>query len=100
MVIFMLTVGKRFLDSAGYPRHWWLENGQEAVMPLYLLHQPVIIPIAFHVVQWQTGILVKRLIIVPSSFAVTSNDQRPELCHNQVSHSHSAGLYGHPSASL
>ena len=40
MVIFMLTVGLRFLDSAGHPGAKWLEEGQEAVLPFYLLYQP------------------------------------------------------------
>ena len=31
----------------------------------------MIIPVAFYVVQWQTSILVKPWIIVPSSLAVT-----------------------------
>ena len=37
MVIFILYAGMRFLDF----RNKWLAYGQEAVMPFYLLHQPV-----------------------------------------------------------
>ena len=73
--IFMLYVGMRWLDF----RNHWLEYGQEAAMPFYLFHQPVIIIIAFYVVQWDTsamfgtgiGLLVKLLIVVSSSFAIT-----------------------------
>jgi glucan biosynthesis protein C len=73
--LFVLHIGMRFLDF----RNQWLEYGQEAAMPFYLFHQPVIIVIAFFVVQWDTstvlgvgaGILVKLLIVVLSSFVVT-----------------------------
>ena len=48
-------------------------------MPFFLFHQPVIIVIAYYVVQWDTsaklgagaGILLKLLIVVLSSFVVT-----------------------------
>jgi hypothetical protein len=36
-----------------------------------VLHQPVIVLIAFFVVQWNAGILVKLPVIVLSSFLVT-----------------------------
>ena len=41
------------------------------MMPFYLLHQPVIIVLAFFVVQWQTGITLKLLVVVIGSFLVT-----------------------------
>ena len=37
----------------------WLVYGNETIMPFYLLHQPVIIVIAYFVVQWEAGIPVK-----------------------------------------
>jgi hypothetical protein len=40
-------------------------------MPLYLFHQPVIVVIAFFVVQWDKGIPVKLLVIVLGSLLVT-----------------------------
>jgi hypothetical protein len=72
---FMLYVGMRFLNL----RNQWLEYGQEAILPFYLFHQPVIVAIAFYVVGWdiaaQSGagvdILVKLPIVVFGSFAVT-----------------------------
>ena len=51
----MLYVGMRFLDFSSR----WTRYGQQAVVPFYLLHQPVIVAIAFYVVQWQTGVTVK-----------------------------------------
>jgi hypothetical protein len=57
----------RFLDM----RNKLLEYGQEAMMSIYLFHHLVIIIIAFYVVQWDTGILLKMLVVIPSSFVVT-----------------------------
>jgi glucan biosynthesis protein C len=64
---FLLFIGMRYLDFSNK----WLEYGQEAVLPFFLLHQPVIIAIAFYVVQWDAGIPVKLLTVVIGSFAVT-----------------------------
>jgi len=49
----------------------WLEYGNEIIMPFYLLHQPVIIVIAFFVVQLETGVPVKLLVILIGSFLIT-----------------------------
>jgi peptidoglycan/LPS O-acetylase OafA/YrhL len=64
---FMLFVGMRYLDFSNK----WLQYGQEAVLPFFLLHQPVIMAIAFYVVQWDTGIPLKLLTVVIGSFVVT-----------------------------
>lgn len=63
----MLYVGMRFLDFSNK----WTRYGQEAILPFYLLHQPVIWVIAFYVVQWEAGVTVKMLIVMLASFAVT-----------------------------
>jgi peptidoglycan/LPS O-acetylase OafA/YrhL len=49
----------------------WLEYGNRTVMPFYLLHQPVIIVIAYFVVQWDLGVTVKLLVILVGSLLVT-----------------------------
>jgi len=49
----------------------WLVYGNETIMPFYLLHQPVIILIAYFVVQWEAGIPVKLLVIVIGSLLIT-----------------------------
>ena len=48
----------------------WLRYGQEAVLPFFVAHQPLIIVIAFYVVQWNVGIPIKMLAVVLSSFVV------------------------------
>jgi hypothetical protein len=65
--IFMLFVGMRFLDF----RNKWLEYGQEAVVPFFVLHQPAIVAVAFYVVQWQAGVTVKLLTVVLGSLAIS-----------------------------
>jgi glucan biosynthesis protein C len=65
--LFMLFVGMRFLDFSNK----WLQYGQEAVMPFYVLHYPVLLIIAFYVVQWQASVTVKMLAVSLGSFVVT-----------------------------
>jgi glucan biosynthesis protein C len=65
--LFMLFVGMRFLDFS----NGWLQYGQEAVVSFYVLHYPVLLVIAFYVVQWQTGVTVKMLAVSLGSFVVT-----------------------------
>jgi glucan biosynthesis protein C len=64
---FMLYVGMRYLDFTNRV----LQYGQQAVLPFFLLHQPVIIAIAFYVVQWDQGIPVKLAVVLLGSFAAT-----------------------------
>jgi peptidoglycan/LPS O-acetylase OafA/YrhL len=65
LVIFY--VGMRFLDSTSK----WLQFGREASYPFFFLHQPVILFIAFYVVQWDVTLLIKVLVVVIGSFALT-----------------------------
>jgi hypothetical protein len=65
--IFVLYIGMRYLDFTSK----WLRYGQETIVPFFVLHQPVIITIAFYVVQWDAGITAKLLIVVLGSFVVS-----------------------------
>lgn len=42
----------------------------EIAYPFYIVHQTVIVVIAFYVVQWQAGIMPKYLAISTASLAV------------------------------
>jgi peptidoglycan/LPS O-acetylase OafA/YrhL len=42
-----------------------------AVLPLYILHQPIVVAVAYHVVRWDASIPVKYLAIVAASLALT-----------------------------
>ena len=65
--VFFFFVGMRFLNFSNR----WLQYGQEAVLPFFMLHQPVIMIIAFFVVLWDAGILVKLPVVLLGSFAAT-----------------------------
>ena len=65
--LFVLYIGMRFLDFSNN----WLRYAQQASYPFYLFHQPVIIVIAFYVVQWDVGVPIKLPVVVLSSFVVT-----------------------------
>jgi peptidoglycan/LPS O-acetylase OafA/YrhL len=71
----VLYLGTRYLNFSNK----WLVYGNEIITAFYLLHQPVMIVIAYFVVQWDTstllgvgaGILVKLLVVVIGSFTIT-----------------------------
>lgn len=65
--VFMLFIGMRFLNRAGAA----LAYGQETLLPFFVVHQPVIIVIAYYVVQWNAGLLPKMLVVMLGSFVVT-----------------------------
>jgi peptidoglycan/LPS O-acetylase OafA/YrhL len=45
--------------------------GNEAVLPFYVLHEPVIVAVAWVVVRWPAPLLVKYLLVVAASFVLT-----------------------------
>jgi glucan biosynthesis protein C len=65
MVIF--SVGMRFLNFSNDQ----LQYGREASYPFFIVHQPVIIIIAFYAVQWDANLTVKLLAVVIGSFTVS-----------------------------
>jgi surface polysaccharide O-acyltransferase-like enzyme len=66
-IIVMWFIGMRFLDISNR----WLRYGQDAIVPFYVFHQPVIVAISFYVVQWQVGVAFKMLVIFFGSLAIT-----------------------------
>lgn len=60
-------IGIRFLDFTNKS----LVYNRQASYPFFFFHQPVIIFIAFYVVQWDLGVPIKLLIVVIGAFAVT-----------------------------
>ncbi|KPK17741.1 MAG: hypothetical protein AMK69_25570 [Nitrospira bacterium SG8_3] len=65
--LFMLFIGMRYLDFTNK----LLQYGQDTIMPFFLFHQPVIIIIAFYVVQWEVGVTLKLITVVLSSFVIS-----------------------------
>jgi peptidoglycan/LPS O-acetylase OafA/YrhL len=47
-----------------------LQRANEAVLPFYILHQPVLLCVGFFVVRWAIPGLLKWLIIMPTSFII------------------------------
>jgi hypothetical protein len=65
--IVVLSVGMRYLQV----RNKWLLIGQEAILPFYVFHQPVIVILGFYVVQWPAPIIVEWLVLVLTSLIGT-----------------------------
>lgn len=65
-LVFILGMGIRFLNF----RSEKLSYANEAVLPFYVLHQPIILGVGFFVVRWQVSIPVKYVIIATSSFVI------------------------------
>jgi peptidoglycan/LPS O-acetylase OafA/YrhL len=65
--LFVLALAMKHLNFSNK----LLAYGNDTIMPFYLLHQPVIIVIAYFVVQWDAGILVKLMVLGISSFLIT-----------------------------
>ena len=61
-----LGIGSRFLNFSNK----FLGYANEAVLPFYILHQPVILSIGYFVVQWTLPIIAKYFIIASTSFVV------------------------------
>lgn len=64
---FMLYIGIRFLDNDSKA----LRYGQATLLPFFVLHQTVMLAIAYFVVQWPAGLLLKLLIVLVGSFLAT-----------------------------
>jgi hypothetical protein len=65
--IFVLAAAMRYLNFS----HPFVQYGQEAILPFFVLHQPVIIIIAYFVVQWNAGLWLKAAVVVVGSFVVS-----------------------------
>ncbi len=59
--------GMRYLTA----NHRLLSYANEAVLPIYILHQPVILTLGFFIIPLQLPILAKYLIITPLALGIT-----------------------------
>jgi glucan biosynthesis protein C len=66
-LIALLGYGKKFLNFT----NGFLRYAGEASYPVYILHQTVIVIIAYYVVQWDASVLAKFVTIVVTSFVTT-----------------------------
>jgi peptidoglycan/LPS O-acetylase OafA/YrhL len=65
--LYFLYLASQHLDYSNK----YLVYGNQTIMPFYLIHQPVIILIAYFVVQWQIGIPPKLLVVLIGSFLIS-----------------------------
>lgn len=63
----VLSIGMRYLNFTNK----YLQYGQDAILPFFVFHQPVIMILAYFAVQWQASVTVKLLFVVIGSFCVT-----------------------------
>ncbi|UCG22887.1 MAG: acyltransferase family protein [Chloroflexota bacterium] len=63
----VLAIGRRYLNFD----HRWQRAGRQVIVPFFALHQPVIVVIAFYVVQMNAGIPLKLPLVVVSAFLVS-----------------------------
>ncbi len=64
---FVLFIGMRYLDRDSKV----LRYGLSANLPFFVVHQPVILAIAYYVVQWEASIALKLLVVVLGAFVVS-----------------------------
>jgi glucan biosynthesis protein C len=64
---FMLFIGMRYLDHDSKV----LRYGLSVNLPFFVVHQPVILAIAYFVVQWEASIAFKLLVVILGAFAVS-----------------------------
>jgi glucan biosynthesis protein C len=64
---FALFIAMRYLDRDSKVLHY----GLTANLPFFVIHQPVILAIAYFVVQWEATIALKLLVVILGAFAVS-----------------------------
>lgn len=67
-LVAILGFGRRRLNVA----HPSLRYAGEAVLPFYILHQPIIVLVAYAIRTWDMGVGLKYLIVSTSAFAITT----------------------------
>ena len=67
-VIAILSLGRKLLSF----NHRFLKFSNELVLPFYILHETVIVVMAFYVIGLNLSVIVKYLMIVSASFAIIS----------------------------
>jgi glucan biosynthesis protein C len=66
-ILFLVWFGMRCLDHGSRV----LDYAEEAVLPFYVLHHPVIVVIGFYVIGTSAGMWTKHIVITAAAFAVT-----------------------------
>jgi glucan biosynthesis protein C len=67
MIVAVLYIGMRFLNFSNKVMHY----ANEAVLPFYIFHQPVIVIIAFYILWWSLASGVKYLVVSTAALITT-----------------------------
>jgi glucan biosynthesis protein C len=76
MIVSLAVAWSCSMTALGYTRRYLSRDSRfrklanEAIYPFYLLHQPVIIVVAYYVVNWPVSILVKAVVIILLSLVI------------------------------
>lgn len=66
-IVFILYLGMRFFQR----NNAWIAYGNEALLPFYVLHFPVILVTAYIIVHWNVGSIAQFLLISLASLVAT-----------------------------
>lgn len=58
-LIFIISIGSRLLNFTNPVRSY----ANDAVLPVYILHQSIIVVLAYFIIQWNTPVLLKYFLI-------------------------------------
>ena len=77
MTLCSLLIWSYLLAAFGYGMHYLTFNkpllsyANEAVLPIYILHQPIILALGYFIIPLQLSILAKYLMITPLAFCIS-----------------------------
>jgi glucans biosynthesis protein C len=71
VVAILGLLDRRRSRSGVRPPAPWYAYLTVAALPLYVLHQPIVVAVAYFVVRWDAPMIVKYLAIVAASLALT-----------------------------
>ncbi len=66
-LIAFLGYGRKYLNK----QNSFINYASKIALPYYILHQTVIVVIGFYVIQWETSILIKYLVITTAALFIT-----------------------------
>jgi peptidoglycan/LPS O-acetylase OafA/YrhL len=66
-IVALLSIAQHFLQV----QNRWLHYLNEASYPIYLIHQTIVVTIAFYIVRWNTTITIKFMFISTASLVLT-----------------------------
>lgn len=66
-IVALISISQHFLQF----QNRWLEYLSEAAYPIYLIHQTIVVSIAFYIVRWNTNIMLKFMVISTASLGLT-----------------------------